>query len=81
MTGETIMKAKQRITAMDYERAWNQVVQKLPGWKQKIVINNWPYENRLDARIADAAAQEAARLAEENSMARNADQAKGKDGN
>ena len=75
------MKAKQRVTAMDYERAWNETVQGLPEWKQKIVINNWPYENRLDARIADAAAQEAAGLAEERTMVRNTNQPKGKGGN
>ena len=48
-----------------YEKAWNEVVQQLPDWKKKIVINNWPYTDSADSRIADEVAKEAARLAEQ----------------
>jgi hypothetical protein len=48
-----------------YEQAWNETVWDLPDWKKRIIINNWPYEDHGDARIANEVAREAARLAEE----------------
>tara|TARA_Y100001934_G_C12172471_1_gene687379 strand:+ start:795 stop:992 length:198 start_codon:yes stop_codon:yes gene_type:complete len=47
-----------------YEKAWNQVVNKLPQFKKDIIINNFPYENRSDKRIADDVTKEAIKLAE-----------------
>jgi hypothetical protein len=49
-----------------YEGAWNEVVQELPDWKKKIIINNWPYDDPSDSRIADEVAKEAAHRAESN---------------
>ena len=47
-----------------YESAWNDVVMNLPGWKKKIIINNWPYENDGDARLSREVAHAAALKAE-----------------
>ena len=50
--------------AVLYERAWNKTVQELPDWKKKIMINNWPYDDDGDARIANEVAKDAAKRAE-----------------
>ena len=50
--------------ALRYEKAWNKTVSELPDWKAKIIINNWPYDNPSDARIAQEVAHEAALRAE-----------------
>lgn len=47
-----------------YEKAWNQVVEKLPAFKKKIIINNFPYDNDSDKRVADDVIKDAIRLAE-----------------
>lgn len=47
-----------------YEKAWNQVVNKLPDWKKKIIIENFPYPNVTDARISQEVAHEATQMAE-----------------
>jgi len=63
---------KQRKTigiASLYEKAWNEVVQALPDWKKKIIINNWPYSDPSDSRIADEVARKAAVVAERRAAA------------
>lgn len=47
-----------------YEKAWNEVVNKLPDWKKKIIINNYPYPDESDKRISSEVAHDAAWLAE-----------------
>jgi len=51
-------------TAGLYERFWNETVQKLPEWKKQIIINNYPYEDDGDDRLAQEVAKDAARKAE-----------------
>ena len=48
-----------------YEKAWNKIVNELPGWKKEIIINNFPYEDDGHRRIADDIANQAVNLAEE----------------
>ncbi len=48
-----------------YEKAWNEVVNNLPDWKKKVIINNFPYNDDMDKRISNEVAHEAALLAEE----------------
>mgnify|MGYP006982501300 CR=1 FL=1 len=57
--------------AIQYEKAWNDVVSSLPEWKQDIIINKLSvvdgyhvYEHKMDNRIAMEAAKEARILAE-----------------
>ena len=57
--------------AVEYEKAWNDVVSGFPEWKQKIIINNFSvidghhiYKDESDNRIAAEAAKEARILAE-----------------
>ena len=59
--------------ATRYELAWNKVVQDLPDWKKKIIIDELEivsghhvYKSKMDARIATDAAKEARRLAEQD---------------
>ena len=47
-----------------YEKAWNQIVEGLSDYKKDIIINNFPYDNRVDKDVSSAVAGEAARLAE-----------------
>lgn len=58
--------------ALVYEKAWNDVVNGLPKWKQNIIINNFNiidghhvYEGKMDTRIANEAAKEARKRADE----------------
>jgi hypothetical protein len=47
-----------------YEKAWNEIVGKQPDWKKKIIIENFPYDDPSDKRIADDITKETLRLAE-----------------
>ena len=47
-----------------YEKAWNQTVESLSDYKKSIIINNFPYDNRVDKDVSDEVAADAARLAE-----------------
>jgi len=47
-----------------YEKAWNQTVEGLSDYKKDIIINNFPYDNRVDKDVSDEVASDAARLAE-----------------
>ena len=47
-----------------YEKAWNEIVDKQPPWKKKIIIENFPYDDPSDKRIADDITKETLRLAE-----------------
>ena len=56
-----------------YESAWNKVVQDLPAWQRKIIVDELEivsghhvYKSKYDARIANDAAKEARRLAEQD---------------
>tara|TARA_R100000808_G_C2152123_1_gene161433 strand:+ start:3652 stop:3867 length:216 start_codon:yes stop_codon:yes gene_type:complete len=47
-----------------YEKAWNEIVSNQPDWKKNIIINNFPYDDPSDKRVADDVVKEAIRLAE-----------------
>ena len=47
-----------------YEKAWNQTVEGLSDYQKNIIINNFPYNNRVDKDVSDAVVREAVRLAE-----------------
>ena len=47
-----------------YEKAWNEVVDKQPDWKKKIIIENFPYNDPSDKRMSDEVVRDAIRLAE-----------------
>ena len=47
-----------------YEKAWNEVVDKQPDWKKKIIIENIPYNDPSDKRMSDEVVRDAVRLAE-----------------
>jgi len=47
-----------------YEKAWNETVEGLNKWKKDIIINNFPYDDRVDRDVSDEVARDAARLAE-----------------
>ena len=47
-----------------YEKAWNQIVEGLSDYKKDIIINNFPYDNRVDKDVSDEVAPVAALLAE-----------------
>ena len=47
-----------------YEKAWNQVVEKSSEWRKSIIINNFPYDDPADKRVADDIVKEAIQLAE-----------------
>ena len=47
-----------------YEKAWNQTVESLSDYKKDIIINNFPYDNRVDKDVSDGVARDAIRLAE-----------------
>ena len=46
-----------------YEKAWNEVVDKQPDWKKKIIIENFPYNDPSDKRMSDEVVRDAVRLA------------------
>ena len=48
-----------------YEKAWNQTVESLSDYKKDIIINNFPYDNRVDKDVSDGVARDAIRLAEQ----------------
>ena len=50
--------------AARYEEAWNFVVENLSDWKKNIIINNFPYDNRVDKDVSDEVSREVAKLAE-----------------
>ena len=57
--------------AAKYEEAWNEVVMELPAWKKKIIIEGFEvvsghhvYKCKMDQRISDEVAHDAARRAE-----------------
>jgi len=47
-----------------YEKAWNETVEGLSDYKKDIIINNFPYDNRVDKDVSDEVARDASRLAE-----------------
>ena len=47
-----------------YEKAWNETVEGLNKWKKDIIINNFPYDDRVDKDVSDEVARDAVRLAE-----------------
>ena len=47
-----------------YEKAWNETVEGLSDYKKDIIINNFPYDNRVDKDVSDAVVCDAIRLAE-----------------
>ena len=47
-----------------YEKAWNQTVESLTDYKKDIIINNFPYDTRVDRDVSNEVARDAARLAE-----------------
>ena len=47
-----------------YEKAWNKTVEGLSDYKKSIIINNFPYDNRVDRDVSDEVAHEAVKLAE-----------------
>ncbi len=59
--------------ARRYELAWNKVVQDLPDWKRKVIVENFEvisghhiYHDRMDNRIVEESCREARRLAEQD---------------
>lgn len=61
-----VPKKYQKEMALIYEKAWNDVVDELPDWKQKIIINNFEvisgkhiYHDKWESRLAHDAAKEA----------------------
>ena len=59
--------------ARRYELAWNKVVQDLPDWKRKVIVDKLEivsghhfYKCKMDARIANEAAKEARMMAEQD---------------
>ena len=48
-----------------YEKAWNETVEGLSDYKKDIIINNFPYDNRVDKDVSDAVVRDAVRLAEQ----------------
>ena len=50
--------------AARYEQAWNFVVENLSAYKKDIIINNFPYDNRVDKDVSDEVSREVAKLAE-----------------
>jgi len=48
-----------------YEKAWNQTVEGLTNYKKDIIINNFPYNTRVDKDVSDAVVRDAVRLAEQ----------------
>ena len=47
-----------------YEKAWNKTVEGLDDYKKSIIINNFPYERRVDREVSNAVVREAVKLAE-----------------
>ena len=47
-----------------YEKAWNQVVDEASDFRKNIIINNFPYNDPADKRVADDIVKEAIQLAE-----------------
>ena len=50
--------------AARYEQAWNFVVENLSDYKKNIIINNFPYDNRVDKDVSDEVSREVVKLAE-----------------
>ena len=48
-----------------YEKAWNETVEGLSDYKKDIIINNFPYDNRVDKDGSDSVVRDAIRLAEQ----------------
>ena len=48
-----------------YEKAWNKTVEGLSDYKRDIIINKFPYDNRVDKVVSDAVVRDAVRLAEQ----------------
>lgn len=48
-----------------YEKAWNETVEGLSDYKKDIIINNFPYDNRVDKDVSNAVVRDAVRLAEQ----------------
>ncbi len=48
-----------------YEKAWNKVVDESSDWRKKVIINNFPYDDPADKRVADDVTKEAIQLAEQ----------------
>ena len=48
-----------------YEKAWNKTVEGLSDYKRDIIINTFPYDNRVDKDVSDAVVRDAIRLAEQ----------------
>ena len=48
-----------------YEKAWNQVVNESSNFRKNIIINNFPYDDPADKRVADDVVKEAIQLAEQ----------------
>ena len=48
-----------------YEKAWNQVVDNSSDWRKKVIINNFPYDDPSDMRVANEVTKEAIQLAEQ----------------
>ena len=48
-----------------YEKAWNETVEGLSDYQKDIIINNFPYDNRVDKDVSDSVVRDAIRLAEQ----------------
>ena len=48
-----------------YEKAWNETVEALSDYKKDIIINNFPYVDRVDKDVSDEVVRQAIRLAEQ----------------
>ena len=58
-------KAQQEL-ARRYRLAWDYVVDNLSDYQKNIIINNYPYDNRVDKDVSDEVSHEVAKLAESN---------------
>ena len=58
-------KAQQEL-ARRYRLAWDYVVDNLSKYQKNIIINNFPYDNRVDRDVANGVSRDVARLAESN---------------
>lgn len=56
----------QQEQARRYRLAWDYVVENLSDYKKDIIINNFPYDNRVDKDVSDDVSREVAKLAESN---------------
>ena len=58
-------KAQQEL-ARRYRLAWDYVVDNLSDYQKDIIINNFPYDNRVDRDVSNEVSRDVARLAESN---------------